>query len=108
MSRSHKFLTLAAAGFGLAAASILFAGTAEARSHFSVSIGLGVPVIADPSYYAPPPVYYAPAPVYVAPAPVYYAAPAYYPPRPAYYAPRPVYYAPHPAYGPPRGEDDDD
>jgi|GEM_PF-5868630 len=70
---------------------------AEARTHFSIGLGLGF--FAAPRYVER--VYVAPAPMYVAPAPiyeeVYYPAPRYYrevrevyiPARPCYY---PCYY----------------
>jgi len=64
---------LAATGFALAAVS----GSAMARPHIGISIGIPGP------YYAPRPYYYPPAPYYAAPA--YYGAPA------PYYAPAPVY-----------------
>jgi hypothetical protein len=62
---------LAATGLALAAVS----GSAMARPHIGISIGVPAP------YYAPRPYYYPPAP--------YYAAPAYY--GSPYYAPAPVY-----------------
>ncbi|MDB5807618.1 MAG: hypothetical protein JWN73_4940 [Betaproteobacteria bacterium] len=71
---------LAATGLALAAVS----GSAMARPHIGISIGVPGP------YYAPRP-YYAPAPYYGAPA--YYSAPA------PYYAPAPVYGPPAVVYG---------
>lgn len=76
-------------------AAALGAGSAHAGVHWSVGIGLPVPVVgavAYPAYSAPAPVVYAaPAPVYVAPR-VIYAPRYYYDPRPVYYRPAPVVY----------------
>lgn len=54
---------------------ILAGGSLFAGTHFSIGIGIGVPV-------APAPVYVAPAPAYVAPAPAY-VDPYAVPPMPA-------------------------
>lgn len=85
----------AIASAGLVFTLMLAAGSAQARSDVSWSVGIGVPGVvvgasnAGVGYYAPAPVYYTPPPVYRVPAPVYYAPP------PVVYAP-PVYYAPRP------------
>lgn len=81
--------------FGLICALFcLFAisSQAEAKTRFSVNLGLGAVVAPAPVVVEPYPCYYAaPAPVYPAayPAPVY--ATPIYPARPMYVAPRPVY-----------------
>ena len=102
LTRSTFFKWIA--GGAVAAAALLGASAASARSDVSWSVGVNLPGVAlgvaAPTYYAPPPVYYAPPPVYYAPPPVYYrpAPPVYYRPAPVYYAPPPVYYRPAPGY----------
>jgi hypothetical protein len=69
----------------IAAALILGAPVAQARTHVFVGVGVGWP-----HYYYAPPYYYYPPPYY------------YYPPPPpvVYYAPPPAYYVPAPAVTP--------
>lgn len=67
-------------GVGVVAASLL---SLPASARVVVGFGFGVPIVAAPWYYAPPPAYYAPPPVI-------YAAP---PPQPAYVSqPSPNWY----------------
>jgi hypothetical protein len=90
MSGVKRFAFGAVLVLGVAAITLV-ASRAEAKSHFSIGIGFGTPVYAEPYYY-PAPAYYAPAPVYVAPRPTYYyPAPVYYTPTPGYYVPHPIY-----------------
>lgn len=87
MARSVRSGLIAVALFCVAA--FAFAGNAQARSSFSFSANIGLPLYFD-GYYAPGwrhhPAYY-PRPYY---------APRYYAPRPIYYS-RPYY---QPYYGP--------
>ena len=71
-------LTAGLALLGLAGAICLAPRPADARAFFSV--GIGVPLVPGPYYYAPPPVVYAPPPVVYAPPPPVIYAPA----QPAY------------------------
>lgn len=83
-----------------AAVSPLTAPKAEARTHFTVGVGIGLgsPVYAVPAY-VPPPVYYSPAPVYVPPPPAYaYVPPAVVVEPPVTYYTAPRYYVPPPVY----------
>jgi hypothetical protein len=67
---------MAAGLFGVASA-------AHARSDVQFSIGLGVPIYAQPAYVQPEPVYIQPEPVYVQPQPAYVAPGVVYA-RPGY------------------------
>ena len=88
------FATFAAVG------ALLGAPAAQAGTHWSVGVGINVPVYGgyyDGGYYAPGSVYYPSAPVYYGPAPVvrYAPVPVYGPPPVVYYGPQVVYGAPY-------------
>lgn len=106
-----RMLAMAGMSATLAFAALGFAGTAQARDHVGVSVGISVPGVqvgvgnvypaypTYPVYSQPRPVYVQPRPVYVQPRPVYIQPrPVYYAPQPVYYAPQPVYYGPQPVY----------
>lgn len=98
--KSIRSIPVLFASAALAAVALGAAGSAQARSDVSWSVGIGAPgaqvVVGNaPRYYAAPaPVYY-PQPVYVQPRPVYYPQPVYVQPRPVYVS-APVYVAPPP------------
>ena len=68
-------LTAGLALLGLAGAICLAPRPADARAFFSV--GIGVPLVPGPYYYAPPPVVYAPPPVVYGQPVSYSGMPAY-------------------------------